>query len=216
MDRATKREILFSYVDDLENKHGSVGAAEENGDKQFKEMRAFVKRYFKNDASSVDEVCNVHHRWSETEVDYLKKYFEALETKDVAEALGLSINQVWYKASQLGLKKLNKNDTAYKRMFIIENYNKMSRDEIAKFLGMTYSGVSYYVRVLKKEGLIIETDESGNEMVVGWTEEDIDYLIKHYPTANNKEMAKTLGKTVNALRVKAHSMGIKKRSEVTK
>ena len=210
MDRATKREILFSYVDDLENKHGSVGAAEENGDKQFKEMRAFVKRYFKNDASSVDEVCNVHHRWSETEVDYLKKYFEALETKDVAEALGLSINQVWYKASQLGLKKLNKNDTAYKRMFIIENYNKMSRDEIAKFLGMTYSGVSYYVRVLKKEGLIIETDESGNEMVVGWTEEDIDYLIKHYPTANNKEMAKTLGKTVNALRVKAHSMGIKK------
>ena len=211
MDRATKNKILIRYVKTLEDKHGSVGAAEENGDKQFKEMRKFVKRYFKNDASSVDEVCNVHHRWSETEVDYLKKYFEALETKDVAEALGLSITQVWYKASQLGLKKLNKNDTAYKRTFIIENYNKMSRDEIAKFLGMTYSGVSYYVRVLKKEGLIIETDESGNEMVVGWTEEDIDYLVKHYPTANNKEMAKTLGKTVNALRVKAHSMGIKKK-----
>ena len=211
MDRATKNKILIRYVTTLEDKHGSVRAAEENGDKQFKEMRKFVKRYFKNDASSVDEVCNVHHRWSETEVDYLKKYFEALETKDVAEALGLSINQVWYKASQLGLKKLNKNDTAYKRTFIIENYNKMSRDEIAKFLGMTYSGVSYYVRVLKKEGLIIETDKSGNEMVVGWTEEDIDYLVKHYPTANNKEMAKTLGKTVNALRVKAHSMGIKKK-----
>ena len=211
MDRATKNKILIRYVSTLEDKHGSVRAAEENGDKQFKEMRAFVKRYFNNDASSVDEVRDVHHRWSEAEVDYLKKYFEALETKDVAEALGLSINQVWYKASQLGLKKLNKNDTAYKRTFIIDNYNKMSRDEIAKFLGMTYSGVSYYVRVLKKEGLIIETDESGNEMVVGWTEEDIDYLIKHYPTANNKEMAKTLGKTVNAIRVKAHSMGIKKK-----
>lgn len=211
MDRATKNKILIRYVTTLEDKHGSVGAAEENGDKQFKEMRKFVKRYFKNDASSPDEVRNVHHRWSQTEVDYLKKYFEALETKDVAEALGLSITQVWYKASQLGLKKLNKNDTAYKRTFIIENYNKISRDEIAKFLGMTYSGVSYYVRALKKEGLIIETDESGNEMVVGWTEEDIDYLIKHYPTANNKEMAKTLGKTVNALRVKAHSMGIKKK-----
>ena len=211
MDRTTKNKILIRYVTTLEDKHGSIRAAEENGDKQFKEMRKFVKRYFKNDASSVDEVRNVHHCWSDAEVDYLKKYYESIEIKDVAEALGLSINQVWYKASQLGLKKLNKNDTAYKRTFIIENYNKMSRDEIAKFLGMTYSGVSYYVRVLKKEGLIIETDESGNEMVVGWTEEDIDYLIKHYPTANNKEMAKTLGKTVNALRVKAHSMGIKKK-----
>lgn len=211
MDRATKNKILIRYVTTLEDKHGSIRAAEENGDKQFKEMRKFVKRYFKNDASSVDEVRNVHNCWSDAEVDYLKKYYESIEIKDVAEALGLSINQVWYKASQLGLKKLNKNDTAYKRTFIIENYNKMSRDEIAKFLGMTYSGVSYYVRVLKKEGLIIETDESGNEMVVGWTEEDIDYLIKHYPTANNKEMAKTLGKTVNALRVKAHSMGIKKK-----
>ena len=211
MDRTTKNKILIRYVTTLEDKHGSIRAAEENGDKQFKEMRKFVKRYFKNDASSVDEVRNVHNCWSDAEVDYLKKYYESIEIKDVAEALGLSINQVWYKASQLGLKKLNKNDTAYKRTFIIENYNKMSRDEIAKFLGMTYSGVSYYVRVLKKEGLIIETDESGNEMVVGWTEEDIDYLIKHYPTANNKEMAKTLGKTVNALRVKAHSMGIKKK-----
>ena len=188
-----------------------MGAAEENGDKQFKEMRAFVKRHFNNDASPTDEVRNVHHCWSDAEVDYLKKYFEALETKDVAEALGLSITQVWYKASQLGLKKLNKNDTAYKRTFIIENYNKMSRDEIAKFLGMTYSGVSYYVRVLKKEGLIIETDELGGEIVVGWTKEADDYLAKHYPTTVTSEIAKKLKKTDNAVRVRAYKMGIKKK-----
>lgn len=212
MDRATKNKILIRYVSTLEDKHGSVRAAEENGDKLFKEMRAFVKQFFEdrgNETSTTRGIAN--YRWTEEEEEYVKQYYETEGAIAVSEVLGMSPSQVQYKAKLLGLTK-PKADSTYNKLFIIKNHKKMSRNEIAEALGLSYSGVLYYLRLLKKEGKIsnplVLRDDSPSKK---WSEAEADYLSKHYPTTTTIEVAEALGRSENAVSMKAYKMGIKKK-----
>lgn len=42
-----------------------------------------------------------------------------------------------------------------------------------------------------------------------WKEEEIKFLIENYKTKTNKEIAEVLGRTVDAVKIKAHKLGIK-------
>lgn len=108
MDRATKSEILFRYVTDLEDVHGSVTIAEENGDKLYKEMREFVKRHFNDLDSESPLMWGKGSRWTEEEVDYLVKNFRAARSvEDLAKTLGRPEGSVRGKAYSMGLSRYN-------------------------------------------------------------------------------------------------------------
>lgn len=202
MDRETKTEILIRYVTTLEDKHGSVGAAEESGDKEYKEMRKFVKRYFEKDIPS--------HQWTDEEVSYLKANYANTLTKDIAIKLGIPIGQVNNKAWALGLSKPKVN-TDYNKQFIIKNHKTMTRKQTSESLGLTYSGINYCLRALKEEGIDLQplsNRESGQSNK--WTKKEEEYLTKHYPTTRTSEVAKALGRSESSVRSKAQIMGVKR------
>ena len=213
MDRATKNKILIRYVSTLEDKHGSVGAAEENGDKQFKEMREFIKQFFNDRGDEQYEIFDEEkHHWTEEEVkSYLKEHYATKNTKEIADELGMSPDQVRFKAWYLGLKK-PKNDKTHITSFIIKNYKTMSRNDMSKATGLSYSGVNYYLKKLKAEGKIsgtpLQLDAGRMET---WTKKEKNYLVKHYPTTDTNDVAKALGRTDRSVRSKAYNMGIKKK-----
>src|SRR5699024_2773869 len=127
MDRATKNKILIRYVTTLEDKHGSVGVAEENGDKLYKEMREFVKLHFNDRDAWSSAMWGNGSDWTKEEVDaYLKANYATKNTNEIANELGISPELVRSKAWKLGLRK-QKNDKAYIESFIIKNHKTMRR-----------------------------------------------------------------------------------------
>lgn len=212
MDRATKNKILIRYVSILEDKHGSIRAAEENGDKQFKEMRKFVKRFFNDRDNESSLIWRNSSRWTKEEVDaYLKEYYATKDTDEIADELGMSPEQVRSKAWYLGLKK-PKIDKSWIESFIIKNHKGMSRKEMSRALGLPYTSVCRYVRTLKKQGKIsaplLRPSEHNESRPKKWTTKEEEYLVKYYSTTSVSEIAKALGRSDNAIRVKAHKMGI--------
>ena len=211
MDRQTKTDLLFRYVADLEDVHGSVTNAEEKGDKLFKEMREFVKQFFDDHSDEPATIWGNGSHWSKGEIEaYLKEHYATKDTDEIADELGMSPDQVRSKAWYMGLKK-PKNDKAVIRAFIIENHKTMSRNEMAEALGITYAGICYYLKRLKAEGKVSNPFSPRDVGQAKWTKEEEDYLAKSYPSTSINEMAKALGRTDNSVRSKAHSMGLKKK-----
>ena len=212
MDRATKNKILIRYVTTLEDKHGSVGAAEENGDKQFKEMREFVKLHFNDRDAWSSAMWGNGSDWTKEEVDaYLKANYATKNTNEIANELGISPELVRSKAWKLGLRK-QKNDKAYIESFIIKNHKTMSRSDMSKATGLSYSGISHYLRRLKDEGKIDNLVSLKGSRKTKWTEEEMDYLAKHYSFSSIGEIAKALDRTDSSVRSKACNMGLRKYS----
>ena len=207
MDRETKNKILIRYVKTLEDKHGSVGAAEESGDKEYKEMRKFVKRYFEQDINKSKKRRRApSHQWTDEEVDYLKANYANTLTKVIAKNLDIPIGQVNNKARTLGLYKPKVN-TDYNKQFIIKNHKTMTRKQMAESLGLTYSGINYCLRALKEEGIDLQPLSNRES---GWTKKEEEYLSKHYPTTRTSEVAKALGRSESSVRSKAQIMGVKR------
>lgn len=105
MDRATKSEILIRYVSNLEDKYGSVRAAEESGDKLFIEMREFVKLHLNDLDSESPLMWGRGSRWTEKEEGYLIKHYSKKSASDIAKALGRSKRSVISKAHKMGISK---------------------------------------------------------------------------------------------------------------
>lgn len=208
MDRATKTKLLIRYVSTLEDNHGSVRAAEGKGDKLFKEMRGFVKKFFENDRAFTGRGEGDFH-WTEERESYLNEHYATKNNKEIAEVLGVTPSQIRTKAWRLGLKK-PKDDKKYIESFIIKNHEIMSRKELAKALGIPYSSACYYLKRMKEEGKLGGSSrfEPGQKT---WTEEEETYLAKHYPTTSASDVAKALGRSTGSVRGKASIMGIKKK-----
>lgn len=211
MDKETKSEVLLRYVTTLEGKYGNMTSAEENNDKLFKEMRSFVEQFFGDSSDEQPTLLDVGDcRWTKDEIkEYLKEHYATKDTEDIADVLGLAPDQVRNKACRLGLKK-PKNDKAQITAFIIKHYKSMSRRDMAKATGLTYSGIDYYIKNLKAEGKINDSLlqlDSGRKM---WTKKEEAYLSEHYPTTDTGVIANTLGRSERSVSVKAHKMGISK------
>lgn len=43
-----------------------------------------------------------------------------------------------------------------------------------------------------------------------WSDEEIEFLIENYPTMMSRDIARVLGRSIGAVRVKAKACGIKK------
>ncbi len=87
-------------------------------------------------------------------------------------------------------------------LFLKENYNKMSHEEIGKRLNRTETCIR-----AKCFDLNLKKTEQ-------WNKKELEILKKYYSTKTLTELSQIIGRTKNAIKVKASKIGIKK-SEYT-
>ena len=105
-------------------------------------------------------------KWSDIDVDFLKKNYQSLSTDDVAKILGRSKNSINTYRHRWGLRLNLDRFSDEEKDFIRKSFRKLSDKEIAEKLSENSNAV-YYFRL--KEGL----RKSGH-----WDEEKVIYEIK--------------------------------------
>ncbi|MCX6112288.1 MAG: hypothetical protein NTY22_03245 [Proteobacteria bacterium] len=105
-------------------------------------------------------------KWSDTDIEFLKKNYQTLSTDDVAKILGRSKNSINTYRHRWGLKLNLDRFNDDEKDFIKKNFKKMSDKELSEKLSENSNAV-YYYRL--KEGL----KKSGH-----WDEEKVIYEIK--------------------------------------
>jgi hypothetical protein len=82
--------------------------------------------------------------------------------------------------------------------FIVQNYNKLTNEEIENHLGITHGELKYIATKfeLKKN--------------FRWSEEEIDFLKNNYPECGTKRSAIILGRNHHTVRRKLQELGLKK------
>jgi DNA-binding CsgD family transcriptional regulator len=105
-------------------------------------------------------------KWSDADIEFLKKNYQNLSTDDIAKILGRSKNSINTYRHRWGLKLNLDRFTEEEKDYILKAFKKMSDKEIADKLGENSNAV-YYFRL--KEGL----KKSGH-----WDEAKVIYEIK--------------------------------------
>lgn len=163
--------------------------------------------------------------WVKAEIRRLKRLYPMSHNKDLARLFGRTTQSILAKAKKLGLKKdweggyrvpqppqnenlWTKNDVRQLRKM----YLTSSNSEIAVKIKRTCSAVQAKIRKLglyqefKKQGLTRKvTNNSGINL---WTNHEIDILKKRYPENTCAKVAKELGRTSKAVRIKARRLGL--------
>ncbi|MFH1223209.1 MAG: hypothetical protein V1647_02565 [Pseudomonadota bacterium] len=105
-------------------------------------------------------------KWSDVDIEFLKKNYQNLSTDDVAKILGRSKNSINTYRHRWGLKLNLDRFSEEEKEFIKKMFKKMSDKEIAEKLGENSNAV-YYFRL--KEGM----KKSGH-----WDEAKVIYSIR--------------------------------------
>ena len=97
--------------------------------------------------------------------------------------------------------------------FLRSNIGKMTDEEIAKHLGKTVPAIYCKKRSLKKvknmrpiPDIIKKSVE--NKRFKAWTKEEESFLKKHYTTDSLESIAKHLGRTEDAVKTRAYTLGL--------
>ena len=81
-------------------------------------------------------------KWTAEEETFLKKNYQTMTQKQLADKLNRKIGSIRWKAEKLGLKKVEEREWTEKEIkFLIENYQNMSDRELAKKLNRTKSSI---------------------------------------------------------------------------
>lgn len=95
-------------------------------------------------------------KWSAELSELLKTYYPYTTNQETADILGISLRTVIYRAKKLGLTKACNPLTMKRRKFIIDNFQKMSHQAMAKHLGISKVHV---FRIANSINLIRSYDE---------------------------------------------------------
>lgn len=142
--------------------------------------------------------------WTEQEEEYVKKYYEQCQTKEIAKRLGRSALSVKKKANTLGLnahKRMNFTRwTEFEINYVLENYKYQGLIKTAKALNRSQSAVQHKARAL---GVTTKTIN-----IKPWTRAEEIYLERKYEKQPVKVTAKRLHRTMASVQHKAHNLGL--------
>ena len=86
------------------------------------------------------------------------------------------------------------------KQFVIENYNKMTKKEIARCIGRSESSVKTFGQ---RNGLCGKSSKK-------WTDDEIEFLKNNYMNMTQQEMADKLGRGYTAIKTKCSLLGLVK------
>lgn len=143
-------------------------------------------------------------KWTRKDIDFLRKHHKSMSYPDIAAAMGRNRNSVAIECRRLGLKGFRKENgwTAEENERLKKIYREHSIEELAKIFGRSKNAI---LRKAKKLAL--------SRKVSTWTNEEIRYLTKNYMLMTSTQLAKRLKHPPQMIRVKANSLGIRKRTQ---
>lgn len=93
---------------------------------------------------------------------------------------------------------MENNYSEYERNFVIDNYNKMTKKEIANHIGRSESSVKTFGQ---RNGLCGKSSRK-------WTDDEIEFLKNNYMNMTQQEMASELGRGYSAIKTKCSLLGL--------
>ena len=138
--------------------------------------------------------------WTQEEIDYLREHWD-LPISDICDKLGRHAQVIHQKAAKLGLPNKRKNLwTPEQDQFLREHWQEMSDEEMAEAVGHPASSIhSRRCRL----GLIERKGYRGKD----WSKEELDYIREVWGEKTIPEIARKLGRSIDAVKVKAFRMG---------
>lgn len=143
-------------------------------------------------------------KWTKDKIEILKEYYPIGDWNILFEKLGTNNKQcIMDKACSLGIHMDNYKWTQQDEQYLIDNYNKLTVFEIAKYLNRTESAI-----MTKAYKLDVTNPNI-------WTNEEVELLKELYPIHSNKYLSKNIfkGKQPATIRAKASSLGLHKSKE---
>lgn len=156
------------------------------------------------------------NRWTNEEIDIVKKYYETLQTKDIQRMYlpTRSIRAIMDIAKRNGLTKDIRTSRGWtdEKVNIVKKYYPIMKTSNIKELFLpefTEKQIAEFATKclkLKKE----------NDYFVGWSKEDVDYLIKNYTdsTLSQDEFGAIINKSGNQVCYVARILNLKKSKKV--
>lgn len=89
--------------------------------------------------------------------------------------------------------------------FLIENIDKLSKDEICSKLNRSKDSINKKIRVLNLKSKNRES----------WSDKDIEFLINNYAITDNDIISKKLNRSINSIFLKASKLNLKKEIKKT-
>ena len=174
--------------------------------------------------------------WTQKEIKYLIKNWKTSNCTTIAKELGRKEQSCYDKAHNLGLKKRNitsgsikdkraitirKNALASKWTtsevnFLRENAGKLTDREISEKLGKTIPAVYCKRRSLEKvknPRPAVDAKEIKAKHFKSWSKEEESLLKEEFNKTPIKELAQVLGRTEDAVKVRAYTLGLIPTSE---
>ena len=143
-------------------------------------------------------------KWTKDKIEILKEYYPIGNWNILFEKLGTNNKQcIMDKACYLGIHMDNYKWTQQDEQYLIDNYNKLTVSEIAKYLNRTESAI-----MTKAYKLDVTNPNI-------WTNEEVELLKELYPIHSNKYLSENIfkGKQPATIRAKALSLGLHKSKE---
>jgi hypothetical protein len=145
--------------------------------------------------------------WTQAEIDYLKEWYGKKSAEQIAEDLGRTKSSVQTKAREPALDlsddRGRKLWTEEEVEFLKQNYLALGADQCAKQLGRSVSSV--HGKILKVGG--------GRPSIgpkVEWSEQELDFLRENYQKMSWEELVQHLGRTEQAIQVRASMLGMQR------
>ncbi|MCY1697166.1 hypothetical protein OVA10_03560 [Lelliottia sp. SL45] len=142
-------------------------------------------------------------QWTETEMAFLKQNYGHIPVSDIAAALGRTESAVGSKASNIGISTRSKATQPIEEVRKLKSEG-MTITGIAEKLGLTANQVNHYL-YNSRYGHAGYSPRGR----ITWTKDRIGQLIQMAKACTSvNEMAKQLGATPAAIRVKASTLGL--------
>jgi hypothetical protein len=142
--------------------------------------------------------------WTEEKIKYLYKYYPERKYDILFEKLNSNnIDMIRHKAMDLGIKVVGYDYTENDILFLKENYDKISYNEISKILNKPIGSISMKINRLG----LLKSEK--------WSDEEINLLIEKYPHYTNKYLSEKIfvSREPNSIRTKALKLGLHKTKE---
>lgn len=144
--------------------------------------------------------------WTTLQENFLKNAYDNMSAKEIGELLEKSERAIWIKAHRLGLrsgegnkfKKITEEDLE----FVRANYKHMSNQTMAWKLKRTKASICEMKCKL------------GVSSIRKWTKEEEDLIREAYGVFQTKDIAAILGRSINAITVRAFKLGVKKGKKI--
>jgi len=144
-------------------------------------------------------------KWTDEEVEYLKEHYGDDGAEGIAHVLNRTKSSVQTKARELDLTDDQARGlwTEDDEAFLRENYLELGAEECARRLGRSKASVHGKIRKI-----------GGGRPSIGpkveWTEQELDFLRDNYHQLTWEEMVEQLGRTEQAIQVRASMLGLQR------